>query len=136
MGSPNPQGDRERILKQVLNVAQQGSFLDTDVYSTLSGIQAGTQSGALNTGATPQPRYRARTRTADAICQRLTKSIVEALPPTAAVRIEHVTLIIGDGATPEVEVTFWGRGSNTLTLPLTAEFPTDADISRILLAMP
>ena len=90
----------------------------------------------VDTGTAPQaPRYQTRVSTPGIICERIALKIVEALPPTVAVKIESVALTDVHGAAPEVEVTFYG-GKGTLALPLTENFPTDADISRILLAMP
>lgn len=93
--------------------------------------------GVMNTGASPAPpRYRARTLALDVLSTEIARKIISAMPPTAAVKIQGVTVVHGGGP-PEVEVSFYGRdGHEPFILPLTDEFPSDADISRILLAMP
>lgn len=83
------------------------------------------------------PRYQARTSVDEAVVRSIADKIVAALPPTAAIKIQGVTVIHGGGEPPKVEVSFFGKDRHApFTLPLTDDFPSEADISLILLAMP
>lgn len=92
------------------------------------------------TGDVTQPRYRARVQISEVVSTNIAEKLVAALPPTAAIKISSVAIVHNGGLDPQVEIVFFSspdlQARDPLTLPLTADFPSDADISRILLAMP
>ncbi len=76
----------------------------------------------------------------DAIAVRITNRLIEKMPLTAAAKIYSLEVRFAGGA-GEVWIVFDAHRRDAapispLPLPLTDDFPTDADISRILLAMP
>lgn len=146
MGSPNPQGDfgqaATQTLGQALGIAPQQPFNGypggLGQWSIDQAVRQ-AQMGVMNTGTAPQPpRYRGRVAVAERLASSIADKIVAELPPTAAIRIAHVEVVHGGDRGPEVLIEFAGRalGDGIFALPLTEDFPTDADISRILLAMP
>lgn len=155
MGSPNLAQQQQAVpavTSSMLNVekAVSGSVYNGD----LSGLQGaisdeqrrrmldhlarayGMQGMTASAPPAP-PRYGARTSVQDALSRAITDKIVAAMPPTAAIKINSVLVIHGVGEPAKVVVTFCSGGLNdVLTLTLTDDFPSEADISRILLAMP
>jgi len=76
----------------------------------------------------------------EAVARRITDRLIEKMPVTAAIKVFSIEVRF-NGTVGTVMVIFDAHRRNPtpgepLTLHLTDDFPTDADISRILLAMP
>lgn len=150
MGSPNPQGDLGSAASQAL-----GQALCIAPQQPLNGYPGGAQQmahdlaaqSAMITGQSiygPLNEYTHETRAVgnplDAIAVRMTNRLIDKMPVTAAAKISRLEVRMSGGV-GEVLVVFAELRRNPtqggpLSLPMTDDFPTDADISRILLAMP
>lgn len=143
MGSPNPQGDRGQTLQQAVGIAPQQPFNGDSArrYSVLNAIQqAGMLSGPSLHGAEYVDDLKAFGSPSDAIVRRVTDRLIDKVPLTAAIKVHRIEVRFSGGE-GRVLVIFDAHRRNPtpgepLSLPLTDDFPTDADISRILLAMP
>ena len=139
MGSPNLAQQQASPLTPT-TFGSLGQAIGVSPYNGDPNQGAKLLHSTTHTGTITTPRYRARVQVAEVVSTVIIGKIVAALPPTAVIKIASVAITHADGNTPEVEIVFFShpelQAREPLTLPLTAEFPTDADISRILLAMP